>query len=413
MIKTREHFTYSPQYTFILTNNYTGAKTSTIYTGSGYYAGYSDYTDAPFDRTKFRPGVFKVTDITRRRYAVSYEPDPGSDQVITGYKWKYRIEGNYLPCALQMANLYPGAPLPVTTEDSKKHSICLLGAASKVSAPDLDGALFLAELGSTLRMLKKPFRLFTGKWNAFQRVPRALRNANPKRVVNYLSDKWLEYRYGIMPLINDIDTMFQLYHHRQLQYYSRIRYKSHRLPWQTPWQTKASSSVHPLSNLWIGYTMEEQESMNYVGRVYYKMVDGSYVHRSMAQLLGFDVLSLPSLMWELVPYSFCVDWVFSVGDWLKAHQPKPDIDQFCMTSSVKHRFERQFHKTWFTAVDPIARPEWISYGKILVQRSWMDSYRRFRVYQLPAYPQVRWDLYGLKQTIDSLSLLWQSNVKRR
>lgn len=413
--KERDHFTNGPSWVRSTKNNNTGLTTVTTYPiVIGYYAGYKDLTIAPFDKTKFRPGVFKITDITRQRYTLTYEPDPGSTQAIGGgYKWTWVISGNYLPCAVQEMNLYTGSPVPVTPWDTTKENIVLLSAASKVSAPDLDGALFLAEIGDTLRMLRKPLTLFTGGYKQFQKLPRALRNAKPTRVANYLSSKWLEYRYGIMPLINDVDTAMQLLVHRELQYYSRIRYKSDRIRASTGPTLETTTTTRPLLDLWLNWSRWSEESSAYVGRVYYKMTDNSYVHRSMAEMLGFNSNSLLPLLWELVPYSFCVDWVFSVGDWLKAHQPKPDINQFAMTVSLRRQLKRTWYKNWFTCVDPGARPEWIAYKKTRVLTSTLDHYSRSRRYQLPAYPQVRWDLYGIKQSIDSLSLLWQQNTKRR
>jgi hypothetical protein len=44
-----------------------------------------------------------------------------------------------------------------------------------------------------------------------------------------------------------------------------------------------------------------------------------------AHALGLSALDIPNAAWELVPYSFVVDWFVKVGDWIQAWSPQLDM----------------------------------------------------------------------------------------
>lgn len=124
-----------------------------------------------------------------------------------------------------------------------------------------------------------------------------------------LSNHWLEYSYGWRPLISDIygsmELLAETYHMRK--------------------QTKVSAS-HSITYSRYSYLYRRAVSgpnvsseiaqstcirtVRYV--VYYSEDD------AFAQIMSKTGLSNPLLLaWELIPYSFVVDWILPVGTYLK------------------------------------------------------------------------------------------------
>lgn len=56
---------------------------------------------------------------------------------------------------------------------------------------------------------------------------------------------------------------------------------------------------------------------------------------TMQRDLGMTGKDLVTLPWELVPYSFVVDWFFNVGDVLGALVPAPHLQNLCSWCSVE------------------------------------------------------------------------------
>lgn len=174
----------------------------------------------------------------------------------------------------------------------------------------LDGSTFLGELREALHMVRNPARsLRTGVDNYFETLRRR-RRGNSRQKKKILQDTWLEYQFGWRPLINDIsagsEALSRLIHRR------------------TPFQmvtAKGSASTDfptPTQNYGSGFLIiprnciEKEESV-----VIYRGVVNLDVTKGIsmtAQNLGFRWDTFVPTLWELIPYSFLVDYFTNIGD---------------------------------------------------------------------------------------------------
>lgn len=123
------------------------------------------------------------------------------------------------------------------------------------------------------------------------------------RIKDTLSNRWLEYSYALSPLVNDIFASAQIFN-------------------EGLGQGGKSFTIQSRSR----YT--RNTDFKYVGALgdLNTRVKQLYICNLRAEILDEDVqarkilgLTNPSqILWELVPYSFAVDWFVPIGTWLGA-----------------------------------------------------------------------------------------------
>lgn len=127
-----------------------------------------------------------------------------------------------------------------------------------------------------------------------------------------LSRLWLEYRYGWLPLIHDVQqslTAFQQYAGKNSDV-SRVSGK--RSVTSDTVRSVIYASNPGSSTKRTRYYYENAKTTCRMG-LYYKMDQ-----KMLATLSGLGLTSPVSLAWELVPYSFVVDWFLPIGPALNA-----------------------------------------------------------------------------------------------
>lgn len=158
----------------------------------------------------------------------------------------------------------------------------------------------LAEYRQTATMFHDIGTRVAGAWRSFRRgdpvsLVRAIRGSNRK----WLSSNWLAYQYGVRPLVSDIVGSMELLDRRLQSHPILFRGK---VSQRADARTYSSIPSGNIANIQVGRRSYK----------YYYTVDNSLI--KTASSLG---LTNPlSLAWELVPYSFVVDWFINVGDWL-------------------------------------------------------------------------------------------------
>lgn len=121
------------------------------------------------------------------------------------------------------------------------------------------------------------------------------------------SEALLAYQYGIRPLISDVKGAVSEYY--------KVRSG-------TPLIRKFTASAHASAGKWGGkvqgnqdlYTTQWAQKASVV--CWAQFTDGAQAYDTTAARLG---LTNPALLaWELIPYSFVIDWFLGVGNFLEA-----------------------------------------------------------------------------------------------
>lgn len=219
------------------------------------------------------------------------------------------------------------------------------------------------------------------------RLVRFIRNFHPRQWGN----RWLEYQYGWRPLVQDIyNTAQQLMDSstkRNLKIVGRASQQRGDLTrYANTWYTGCTESV--------GYALRS--------RVMVVAEFGMSPSRIQA-LSGFTSLNPASITWELLPYSFVVDWFYDIGGYIRNLE-----SNLLFMSDLKRAYMVEGYRLLFTGSVDGGGPQNATTTSVASARaSALYTYKHRQVTTLaPRYPVVRADL-GWQRLISAASLLSQ------
>lgn len=262
-----------------------------------------------------------------------------------------------------------GAMSPILWDHAAANA-ALVKALAKVNANDINSNEYIVEWKQVLGLLRDPLRtsLAWGKrlkrWTSRdawiwqpQRSYRKLHDGGvltsqlpvggvlmsmrtkqvldpkeaSKSVVDAAVNRWLQYRYGIAPLVLDINTVFGL--------------------WLQPKPT--SKNIHESARHWVSRTKIPSTSSQtrgpftfsfkrerVTGVVYSAVVSAESIHEAPTSFrAGLHPSQWARVIWNAIPYSFVADWVIDVDKWLTARIKVPwiEIRSVCVTGK---RFDK-------------------------------------------------------------------------
>lgn len=137
-----------------------------------------------------------------------------------------------------------------------------------------------------------------------------------------MADLFLSYKMGVVPLLHDLEGAVKVL--SQNKALRRTARSSEVL-------SKVDVAVQTVPDSGTEWKITKSYSRTLSIR-YGILYEDTAVGRAVAQL----GLSRPlSSAWELVPYSFVVDWFVGVGDWLDANQPSLASKTLCAWASTR------------------------------------------------------------------------------
>jgi len=172
-------------------------------------------------------------------------------------------------------------------------------------------------LAQTLAEYKQAQNMFASNATTIAKALRGLRRGNlgevfsslgirPKKLRGTISNRWLELRYGWMPLVQDLHGAVQ-----ELQ-----------AAMQRPRFRKISlRKVQNIEDIRKEYFHDYAGQLRkYERRGYAKTVVKvvCYLRQDSLAAVRLGVTNPVLLAWELLPYSFVIDWLIPIGDWLSS-----------------------------------------------------------------------------------------------
>lgn len=219
------------------------------------------------------------------------------------------------------ANIIPTLPdVSVFDKAVNQAQIAFLGNIAKKRRLFQTG-VFLGELPEMLRLLKSPLRSIRKGLDDYVHLVKGGRGRNRNRIGRnntYISDMWLEYVYGIQPLVADAKSAaqaaFELYTSRKL--HSRVTHKPSRVVSPVSDVVGATYS-DTLSQINCRRLIEAEVSCQFRG-VMNIDADKALGTRDAISSLGFSPRDFVPTVWELLPWSFVFDYFTNCGDLLEA-----------------------------------------------------------------------------------------------
>lgn len=194
----------------------------------------------------------------------------------------------------------------------------MLENANQLASP-LKGGIFLGELDKTLNMIRRPasalrdsFSLYLNKAFLIRR-----RRVRPLRV---LADTYLEYLHGWRPLMYDIKAACQAY--KDLEATSEYGRAFGKGSNSSSTVKKSTSVVYTSQPVFVDIETKTvtSSSCKFVGvcRYAYDGIQAAPATR-LQRLAGFRWEEFVPTLWELLPYSWVVDYFTNVGTILNGY----------------------------------------------------------------------------------------------
>lgn len=146
---------------------------------------------------------------------------------------------------------------------------------------------------------KKVLYLAKLRKNFLKKIKKLLLEKGDKKARHeLLESKWLEYRYGWLPTIMDIDTLVN----------EPLGLPSARIAakWQSTFDYRSGNGLS---------TPRVQASGNYYEAYGAYIVPKSPLMKTASQ---YGIANPALVLWEMVPFSFAVDWIFDIGGYLES-----------------------------------------------------------------------------------------------
>lgn len=166
--------------------------------------------------------------------------------------------------------------------------------------------------------------------------------------VHAAANRWLQYRYGILPLYMDVGAVIGMLAVKPIENdWSKAEARFHVSRSKT--DVVGSRTWGPTVQYFEGKRME---GLTYSAKVYYKLLKKLPHSYSM----GLHPSQILRALWNATPYSFVADWVANVDDWLVAGTSLPNsyIGRNCVTAKEYEKVVLQMKRVTSTS-----SPNWI------------------------------------------------------
>lgn len=215
-----------------------------------------------------------------------------------------------------------------------------------------------------------------------------LLGGNPRK----LPQTWLEYQYGWRPLMNDCKGAVDA-----LQRYDKSQ----------DWVVSVKGSAKEESDVWDDISGTYSANRRVVKKNgCFVRLDYTPKNGFLSALASLGLTNPYQLAWEVLPYSFVIDWYLPIGEWLSAMDADAGYDFLSGSRST-----RRETTTFVRAVDR-------SYPLEPTYRKTQTNYRCFRrefdlqrtIYEsspIPIYPGLKNPLTGV-HVANALSLFAQA-----
>lgn len=174
---------------------------------------------------------------------------------------------------------------------------------------EFSGQQFLGELKETKNLLLHPLK------NSIELIKALM---TQKKLAKNAAQSWLEFQFGIRPLLNDIDAISRLIR-GQIEKGQKLSFRAYGTA-----NSSSSSSTSGYTDGVFGYLQTVQQDIILraecstrfgISKEY--LEDANRIKTDWTS--SFDRVSqVPITVWELIPYSWLVDYVVNIGDIISA-----------------------------------------------------------------------------------------------
>lgn len=229
----------------------------------------------------------------------------------------------------------PSNPGGLDLSQAKNAAIKRFNQRAIAAMQSMQALVAAGELGETGKMLGSHGRnIKRGVTGYIQDLDRKIFKGGfrPRQALRDLSGRWLEFVFGIQPLISDVDAA--------LEGLLNLRYRSPRIRISGSGSSDRVVSSSPFSislnhGGLIGFLKIKKQSVRY-------RLDGCVsINPNIPDYrreFGLTLSEFVPTLWELMPYSFLVDYITNIGDIIDAlRYQRSNINWVCYGFEQKER----------------------------------------------------------------------------
>lgn len=176
------------------------------------------------------------------------------------------------------------------------------------------GGVFLGELKETLQLLASPAKTLRRRLDGYLNDVKKRRRGTPKSKTSMLADKWLEHSFGWQPLLNDIDSANKYLDRRSEQLLQTlVRCKGYGKVETTAFAPEFTGNGVLAIRCLKRFT--NQSTQYYAGALSSTASSQKVMN---IDSLGLSPRSFVPTLWEILPWSFAIDYFSNIGDVISA-----------------------------------------------------------------------------------------------
>lgn len=235
----------------------------------------------------------------------------------------------------------------VAVSSPEAQALSRLYSAIKDKQEGMNGLLILGEIKETIKMLRRPgeglltlFSDYLGTAKGLRKTWSERKGNNRKRFEKAASDLWLEYSFGWKPLISDVrdiaTTVARIATDNALRTdRARGSASTEGALVDAPFLDAGPVPTDPAPRFLNARRRHTELSVRYVAGINASTYGPTDRFIDLARETGFTLSNFVPTVWNLIPYSFLVDYFTNIGDCIDA--------VFTDTSGVKwwSRTQRQ------------------------------------------------------------------------
>lgn len=215
---------------------------------------------------------------------------------------------------------------PQSTLSANLETLAGTQAQAAVMEPDVMALVAIAEAKSTMRDLKQPI---DKTFRFYRQVQRSRQfKISGLSLGRFVASNWLKYRYFLTPLALEMQGVIKLATKDVAGRRQTAR------GYAATTENYADTIIGVNDSSWLQSIDRQCLFKNSVraGILYDWRFDWN-------TLTGFSWRELPSVAWELVPYSFVLDWFANTGDFIRAIQPRAGVNVLGSWTTTKWEYD--------------------------------------------------------------------------
>lgn len=187
------------------------------------------------------------------------------------------------------------------------------------------GGVFVAELHQAVKMVLSPAKKLRSKFSDYlTALAKRRRGVAKEKLGKVLAETYLEYTFGWQPLLGDVKDAVKVFKRFSANDPERSRFRTKGETQIQLSQSTAYKSVGVMVPFMYNQTVVTSGK---VIVVYYGLFRGGVLDpnraassaEKLSSLCGFDLASFVPTVWELIPWSFVVDYFTNIGDMIQAY----------------------------------------------------------------------------------------------